>query len=86
MNCGHMSGYLTIDFFVDSFLALVDCPHMLGHVTLNMENVLPIGRQPREIVYLSLFSVTLSEANRTALQFIILEHDSTQERGRVYRN
>jgi hypothetical protein len=36
-----MCRYLTIDFFVDSFLALVDCPHMLGHVTLNMENVLP---------------------------------------------
>jgi hypothetical protein len=52
-----MSGYLTIDFFVDSFLALVDCPDMLGHVTLNMENVLTDGRQPREIVYLSLYSL-----------------------------
>ncbi len=76
-----MCRYLTIDFFVDSFLALVDCPHMLGHVTLNMENVLPIWRQPREIVYLILYSVTLSKENSTALHFIILEHDATQERG-----
>ncbi len=31
--------------------------------------------------YICLYLVTLSEENSTDLQFIILEHDATQERG-----
>jgi hypothetical protein len=57
-----MCRYLTIDFFVDSFLALVDCPDMLGHVTLNMGNVLTINAN-RGKQYICLYSVTLSEEN-----------------------
>ena len=28
---------LTVDLLVDPLLALVDCPHVLGHVTLDTE-------------------------------------------------